>query len=206
MQENGTEPATRGRPLSSELDEAILEAACTVLARQGYRGFSFDAVARTAGTTRPAIYRRWTNRDELLLATLDHAMRIEGAPADIHLTFAALPDADLLAAFEEMALTFARIVSEPRASAVSISVSAAMYEDDALRALAQSHHYDRRRPLEDMMHLLCDRGLLRRDIPVADLIHALVGAVHYRSSMMLEAINDAYVVNVVRLMTRPARD
>ncbi|XHR99179.1 TetR family transcriptional regulator [Sphingomonas sp. DBB INV C78] len=202
MQDEGTEPATRGRPMSSDLDEAILEAACAVLARQGYRGFSFDAVARTAGTTRPAIYRRWSNREELLLAALDHVMRVDTGPLDVRQSFGQLSDAELVAAFEQMGLAFAAIVSERRASAVSISVSAAMYEDEALRKLTQAHHYDRRKPLREMMELLRERGLLRDDLPVEDLIHVLVGAVQYRSNMLLEPVDEHFVRNILKLIFR----
>lgn len=194
---------SRGRPKSVELHEAILEAACTVLAHQGYRGFSFDAVARAAGTTRPAIYRRWTNREDLLLAALDHVMRVHSTDADMVAGLADRSDAELRAIFTRMVLAFARIVSDRRASAVSISVAAAMYEDEALRTLAQSHHYDRRKPLEDVLRLLDDRGLLRGGVPVGDLIHMLVGAVQYRSNMLLEPVDDAFVGNIVRLMLAP---
>ena len=202
---DGIEPdgPLRGRPKSAELDEALLEAACTVLARQGYRGFSFDAVARVAGTTRPAIYRRWANRQDLLLAALDHVMSVHSSDDEMTAGLAERSDAELRAIFARMVAAFARIVGDRRAAAVSISVSAAMYEDDALRTLTQTHHYDRRKPLEDILHLLGARGLLRSDVPVGDLIHMLVGAVQYRSNMLLEPLDDAFIANVVRLFLAP---
>ena len=53
-----------------ELEDAILDAAWAVLIEQGYTGFTFEAIAARAGTSRPVLYRRWPQRDDLLLATL----------------------------------------------------------------------------------------------------------------------------------------
>jgi len=46
---------------------AILAAARTVLAEEGYAGFSIDAVSRRAGAGKPTIYRWWKNRADLLM-------------------------------------------------------------------------------------------------------------------------------------------
>ena len=186
--------------MSAELDDAILEAACDVLAAQGYRGFSFDAVARAAGTTRPAIYRRWEKREDLLLAALDHIMRVHSADADVARILAGASDEDLRGLIDKMLESFVAIVADRRVSAVSIAVSAAMYEDPELRALAQAHHYDRRKPLEAVLGLARDRGLLRGDIPLDDLIHIFVGAVQYRSNMLVEPITREYAANVLKLL------
>jgi AcrR family transcriptional regulator len=61
----GTRP---GRPRDRALDGRVLDAALTVYARRGWSGFNFDAVAREAGCGRPALYRRWRSKRELMLA------------------------------------------------------------------------------------------------------------------------------------------
>ena len=53
-----------------ELENAILDAAWDVLVEHGYPGFTYEAVAARAGTSRPVLYRRWPRREDLLLATL----------------------------------------------------------------------------------------------------------------------------------------
>lgn len=53
-----------------ELADAILDAAWEVLVEHGYHGFTYEAVAARAGTSRPVLYRRWPQRDDLLLATI----------------------------------------------------------------------------------------------------------------------------------------
>ena len=60
--------ATRRR--GQELEAAILDAAWELLLDKGYSGFTYEAIAAGAGTSRPVLYRRWPQRDDLLLATL----------------------------------------------------------------------------------------------------------------------------------------
>ncbi|QDQ96030.1 TetR-like C-terminal domain-containing protein [Tomitella fengzijianii] len=57
-----------GRRRDPSLDPRLLSGAIEVYAREGWRGFTFDKVARVANVGKPAIYRRWATR-ELLLVT-----------------------------------------------------------------------------------------------------------------------------------------
>lgn len=60
----------RGRPRDAELDEAILDATRTILSESGTDGVTFAAVAERAGTTRPALYRRFDDVDALVVAAI----------------------------------------------------------------------------------------------------------------------------------------
>lgn len=59
-----------GRPRDVRLDRALLDATCALLAEHGYAGTTIDAVAKGAGTTKPALYRRYRNRAELVVDAL----------------------------------------------------------------------------------------------------------------------------------------
>jgi AcrR family transcriptional regulator len=52
------------------LEKAILDAAWEELKEVGYDHFTFDNVAKRAGTSKPVLYRRWPNRFELVRAAL----------------------------------------------------------------------------------------------------------------------------------------
>jgi len=67
---SGTKPA-RGRPRNPQIEGRIHEAALVLYGRGGWLGFNVDAVARTAGVSKDAIYRRWKSREALL----DDALR-----------------------------------------------------------------------------------------------------------------------------------
>ncbi|MGW4800254.1 TetR/AcrR family transcriptional regulator [Nonomuraea sp. NPDC004297] len=58
------------RRRGSALEDALLDAAWDVLVEHGYHGFTYEAIAARAGTSRPVLYRRWPQRDGLLMATL----------------------------------------------------------------------------------------------------------------------------------------
>ena len=62
--------ATRRR--GAELEGAILDAGWEQLTAEGYQGFTFEAVAERAGTGKTALYRRWPDKEALLLAVLAH--------------------------------------------------------------------------------------------------------------------------------------
>lgn len=65
-------PARRpGRPRSEQVEDAILDAAINLLSQGvSYDGLSIEQIASTAGVGKAAIYRRWANKEALVLATL----------------------------------------------------------------------------------------------------------------------------------------
>lgn len=67
---------TAERRRGKALENALLEAAWEELLEKGYGGLTMEAVARRAGTSRPVIYRRWSSRAELAVATLRHRLKV----------------------------------------------------------------------------------------------------------------------------------
>lgn len=61
-----------GRPRSSAVSEAILDAALDLVAEQQSIGsVSMEAVAARSGASKATIYRRWASKEELLAAAVD---------------------------------------------------------------------------------------------------------------------------------------
>lgn len=77
-----------GRPRDRKIDEAVLRATRELLLESGYAGLSLTAIADRAGTTRPALYRRWPSLDHLVHeAAFPHELTIprtaDGSPPDV---------------------------------------------------------------------------------------------------------------------------
>jgi len=59
-----------GRPRSEQAEQAIIEATLDVFAEHGFEGVCVELIAARAGVGKATIYRRWPNKEELLLAAL----------------------------------------------------------------------------------------------------------------------------------------
>jgi AcrR family transcriptional regulator len=66
-----------GRPLDESVDAAILDAAWRLLLQDGYARMSIARVAETAQVGKPAIYRRYRDKSELVAAVIaDKSARV----------------------------------------------------------------------------------------------------------------------------------
>ena len=59
------------RPLDPTIDRAISEATLTLLRQRGFARMSVEAVAGTAGVGKPAIYRRYRDKAELVASVIE---------------------------------------------------------------------------------------------------------------------------------------
>ena len=64
-------PAPRGRPRDPGLEDRVFDAAIALYAEVGWAGFSFEALARRSGVGKAGLYRRWSDRQDLLRQTLE---------------------------------------------------------------------------------------------------------------------------------------
>ncbi len=65
-----SEPVRRRR-YGEQLESALLSAAWDELVEVGYGRLTMESVAVRAHTSEPVLYRRWANKDELVLAALE---------------------------------------------------------------------------------------------------------------------------------------
>ncbi len=72
-----TQSRRPGRPRSEEADTAVLQSTLELLAEHGVHGFGMETVAQKAGVAKTTVYRRWPNKNELILDALVH---LKGAP------------------------------------------------------------------------------------------------------------------------------
>ena len=71
-----------GRPRDAGREEAILRAVLDEVAEVGYDRVTVEAVARRAGASKATIYRRWSGKQEMVVAAVSALQGGESAPVD----------------------------------------------------------------------------------------------------------------------------
>jgi AcrR family transcriptional regulator len=71
-----------GRPRDPSIDDAVLAETIRQLGRDGFAALSLASVAAAAGTSRPAIYRRWPNKEALVVDAIARLALVDPPAAD----------------------------------------------------------------------------------------------------------------------------
>jgi len=180
----------RGRPRDPQIDAAVLTAALRVLGEVGYGGLTLEEVARRAGTTKPAIYRRWSGRQQLVLAALGTRMGDAGAPD----TGCTLCDVD--ECLKVFVGAFRRMPPD-----VLGPLFADCAHDPSLQAEFMTTLFDPpRAAVKEALDRAHERGHLRADID-RDLMVDLIGSlVHYRALFGHAGTSDDEIERVVEAL------
>ncbi|KXO99163.1 TetR/AcrR family transcriptional regulator [Tsukamurella pseudospumae] len=119
-----------GRPRSAATERAIVDATLSELEAVGYQALTIEAVARRAGVGRPTIYRRWPDRDALVVGALTATVPQAAAPSTDD------PVADL----RTLVTTFITDISRSPAARAVLAVHAAGANRPELRAALHEHY------------------------------------------------------------------
>ncbi|MCD0447737.1 TetR/AcrR family transcriptional regulator [Actinocorallia sp. API 0066] len=182
-----------GRPRDPQIDDAVLAAALTVLDQGGYAALSLEEVARRAGTSRPAIYRRWPGRAPLALAAIATRLDVP-TPPDTGCTLCDLDESlsVFLAAYrtirpDVLTALYAECATDPDLRARYLETVVEPSRHAVARTL------DRARA----------RGDLRPDTDPAHLLDLLASLVHYRAQFG-HHLTPAEATNTVETLLRGA--
>ncbi|KUH83064.1 MULTISPECIES: TetR/AcrR family transcriptional regulator [unclassified Mycobacterium] len=113
-----------GRPRDPRIDAAILRATADLLAEIGYSNLTIAAVAERAGTTKTALYRRWSSKAELV-----HEAAFPAAPTAIE-----TPPGDIAADIRAMLAAARDVFSSPVVRAALPGLISDMAADADLNA------------------------------------------------------------------------
>jgi AcrR family transcriptional regulator len=182
-----------GRPRDKRIDESVLRATVDSLADTGYAELSVDAIARRAGTSKPAIYRRWPSKAHLV----HEAVFPIGEATSI-------PDTGSLAAdVREMVRRTAAILSTPASRAALPGLVAEMASDPTLHAALLERFRDVLfRGLSECLDRASVRGEVRPDVEPADLIDALAGTTFMAMLTRPTAIGEAWVQRIAYVIMK----
>jgi AcrR family transcriptional regulator len=112
---SNTSPPVRRRRRGQQLEAELLEAAWDELVEVGFARLTMESVAARAGTGIAVLYRRWANKDELVLAAFAH----QRATHIVELPDTGTLRGDLLAALTGMGRTRANLIAIAAAAGFS---------------------------------------------------------------------------------------
>lgn len=182
-----------GRPRDPRIDGAVLRATVELLAETGYQGLLVSAIAERAGTSKPAIYRRWPSKAHLV----HEAVFPIGAAT-------AIPDTGVLADdLREMIRRTITFLSTPAARAALPGLLGEMAADPSLHA----------KLLERFADLLTDgltarltravaEGDVRADVTATELAETVTGVALAALLTRADGLDDSWVDRTTTLLLK----
>lgn len=180
-----------GWPRDPRIDSAILAATAELLVNIGYSNLSLAAVAERAGTTKSALYRRWSSKAELV-----HEAAFPVAP-----TALVAPAGDFAADIRMMIEATRDVFTTPVVRAALPGLVADMTADAELNARVMSRFAGLFAAVRIRLHEAIDRGEAHPDVDPDRLIELIGGATMLR--MMLypdQTLDDTWVQQTAAIL------
>ena len=185
-----------GRPRDPRIDDAALRATVELLGASGYADLSVDAIAKRAGTSKPAIYRRWPSKAHLVHEAVFPITEATALPAT-----GSLED-DV----REMVRRTTGVLTTPAARAAMPGLVAEMATDPTLHTrLLERFGYVLSQGLTERLDEAKNRGDVRADVTAADLVEAIAGITLMAILTRGQAITEAWVERTAALITKGIR-
>lgn len=168
-----TPTSTGGRPRDPIIEEAIIESTRMLLATKGYSSMTIGDIVADAGVTRPTLYRRWSNKYELVVDALRYGLRKQREaypPLEMdHLT----PREAVVEAVRRLDPRF----HNPRAMTLHGNFMAEAEREPGLIAqMREQGNQPRCQELTDVLVSLQRRGAIREDVDVDMIVTLAFGS------------------------------
>jgi len=177
-----------GRPRDDKRDEAIQSAAIALMQEVGYERCTIEAIAAKAHASKATIYRRWKNKQELILSAVTRH------------TFCATPEinqGNLREDLIEMISERIKNLKGPDGAVVSVLLTAAKNDPELGKLIPSSI---RENQDDSVMHIIergIKRGEISKDANVELLLEILPGIFTYRIFMTHQSVNRKFIEQLV---------
>lgn len=161
--------STRRR--SKQSHNAILQAALTILERDGYQALNIEAIAAQAGVGKQTIYRWWPSKAAVVLEAFAAQAALDNPLPDLHSL-----RADLQAFLE----TTFRLLNEGQDKTVRSLMAEAQFDPTFGEELRRTFIHARRQSLLTLLERGIERGELAPDVDREFLLDMLYGPMWYR--------------------------
>lgn len=187
-----------GRPMSDALHRAVLDATNRLLRENAVGDLTINGIAKEAGVSRPAIYRRWTNPREI---ALDAFLETTAAqiPVKEHATAKEMLHEQILAMARFMRGRGGRIIAELLGEGQRDAGMLAMFRERFLAA--------RRGAARMVIEKGIETGEFDAAIDIEMAIDLYAGPIYYRLIVGHGGITDAFAEELTKrvyMALRPA--
>jgi AcrR family transcriptional regulator len=189
--------ATRGRPRSDQVDQAILRAASELLSERGLDAMTIEDVAARAGVGKSSIYRRWPTKGTLALDAFLVDFLTQQPPVDNGTL-----EEDLR---EALSLWSAAVVGTPTGRALVGLVAEAQIDEDLARGWIERVMTPVRDQHRAMVIRAIERGEISAESDVDVIMDLLYGAAYHRLLQGHLAITPAFIECVARVVAEGAK-
>jgi AcrR family transcriptional regulator len=182
-----------GRPRDPRIENAVLRATVELLAETGYPGLLVSAIAARAGTSKPAIYRRWPSKAHLV----HEAVFPIGAAT-------AIPDTGSLAGdLREMVYRTMSFLTTPAARAALPGLVGEMAADPTLHSALLERFADIfTGGLAEWLKAAAARGEVRADVTATELADVIAGVTLLGLLTRATELDDTWVDRTTTLLLR----
>lgn len=172
-----TEAAGRGRPRDPAADAAILRAGLELFIERGIEGASIERIAKRAGVGKLTVYRRWSNKEDLIARAIETLVVGEINWPSEELVDQVPPSQLVEAAISDAANT----ATAPEFRGLVARILGSSVHHPSLMATYWKHYILPRRKLATRLLQRAQReGKVATDADLDVLIDMMAGAVTYR--------------------------
>lgn len=184
----------RGRPRDPRTRAAILSAARELLGRGGLTAVTIEAIAQTAGVSRPTIYRYWPNAPAVAMAAF-----LEASGADT----AAKSPRTALAGLRAQLHALADAFAAPTGRSVAAMVAAAQSETELAKAFRNEFIARNRDATRVLLERCLVEGVIEAPEDMDVTLDLIFGPLFYRLLMGHAPITRDFVDRLLDTVIRP---
>lgn len=183
-----------GRPRDPRIDAAILRATADLLVEIGYANLTIAAVAERAGTTKTALYRRWSSKAELV-----HEAAFPVGP-----TALTAPEGDIVGDVRAMVAATRDVFASPTVKAALPGLIADMAADADLHVRVMSRFADLFGVVRHRLTHAVERGEVHGEVNPERLIEIIGGATLLRLLLDPGGLDDEWVDQTAAIVVHGA--
>ena len=177
-----------GRPRDSKREDAISEAAISLIQEVGYERCTIEAIAHKAGVSKATIYRRWKNKQEVIASAISQHVFSQSPCIDT---------GNLRDDLVELLLAKVKMLKGPDGAVIASVMSAAKVDPELGKAIPHTI-----KDGENHIHeVIIERAIARGEIsPTAnlELLAEITPAIMtYRIFMSQQTVNRKFIEHLV---------